>query len=269
MTIDETAQYIVRSRGISSPDEIDLLAIAWTLGVIVKERPLTGCEARIIGDGNRAIVTVNSDSNLERRRFSLGHELGHWQLHRGKNFQCLQQDIGNPHDKSKRLERDADVFSAGLLMPWFLFSPIAQGYAHANFKTASEIASRFMTSLTATSVRIIDADLFPALLVCHDLNKRQWFRRSRDVPSRWFPRDTLEPGSAAFSLLYGKDSVPSAPTKVDAAVWFDRPEAEEYEVIEHAIKIGEGVVLSFVELFDDGMLEDQAASRSYPAFRTW
>lgn len=267
--LEKDAEQIVKSRGISTPEELDLAAIAFTLGVTVKESPLVGCEARIIGAGERAIVTVNSKSNLERKRFSLGHELGHWQLHRGRSFLCLPQDIGNPQDKTKRLERQADSFSADLLMPWFLFRPIAASYPHANFKTVSEVAARFKTSLTATSLRLIDSNSFPALLVCHDHHGRQWFKSSRDVPSRWFPRDRVEPESTAFSLLYGKGSKPSSPAKVDATAWFDRPEAENFEVIEHTIRISEGKVLCIIELFDEEMLEDQAATRSYPAFRTW
>ncbi len=178
--IEKNAEQIVKSRGISTPEELDLSAIAYTLGVTVKESPLVGCEARIIGAGERAIVTVNSKSNLERRRFSLGHELGHWQLHRGRSFLCLPQDIGNPQDKAKSLERQADSFSADLLMPWFLFQPVAQSYSHANFKTVSEIAKRFKTSLTATSLRLIDSNSFPALLVCHDQHRRLWFKSSRN-----------------------------------------------------------------------------------------
>ena len=62
--------------GITCPSEIDIEAIAYYKDVVVKNEILTGCEARIIGIGDRAIITVNSHSNIERQRFSIGHELG-------------------------------------------------------------------------------------------------------------------------------------------------------------------------------------------------
>jgi Zn-dependent peptidase ImmA (M78 family) len=46
----------------------------------------------------RAIVTVNNASSSGRRRFSLGHELGHWHFDRGKTLVCREDEIGNhPH----------------------------------------------------------------------------------------------------------------------------------------------------------------------------
>ncbi len=69
--------------GITDPSEIDIEAIAFYKGATVKRRPLKGCEARIIGHGDKAIITVSTTSIPERYRFSIGHELGHWFKHRG------------------------------------------------------------------------------------------------------------------------------------------------------------------------------------------
>ena len=68
---------------ISSPKEIDIEAIALCLGASIKYRPLKGCEARIVGVKNKAIISINSNSHPQRNRFSIGHELGHWMKHRG------------------------------------------------------------------------------------------------------------------------------------------------------------------------------------------
>ncbi len=173
--LEKNAEQIVQIRGIKAPENIDLEAIALTLGAKVKERPLTGSEARIIGNNDKAIITLNSKSNLERKRFSLGHEIGHWQRHRGMDFACLHEDIGNPSGKTKQKEREADRFSANLLMPWFLFKPIAQSYAHVDFKAISELSSRFQTSFIATAIRFVESNVIPTIIVCHDQRKRQWF----------------------------------------------------------------------------------------------
>jgi hypothetical protein len=64
----------------SRPDTMQRLlpALAYYSGARVRTRPLDGCEARIIGVGNQAIITVNAHSPPRRKRFSIAHELGHW-----------------------------------------------------------------------------------------------------------------------------------------------------------------------------------------------
>lgn len=64
------------SIGVTYPAEIDLEAIAWTMGAKVRYRPLDGCEARIIGRDDQAIITINERSPPRRQRFSLAHEIG-------------------------------------------------------------------------------------------------------------------------------------------------------------------------------------------------
>src|SRR3990167_6984819 len=71
--------------GITSPEEIDIEAIAFHCGATILYRPLTGCAARIVGNGNNAIITVDSGSPRERQRFSAAHERGHWTDDRGKS----------------------------------------------------------------------------------------------------------------------------------------------------------------------------------------
>ena len=78
------AERLLQELGITEPNEIELDAIAHHVGACVRYRPLQGCEARIIGTGDRAIITVKSDSHPRRKRFSIAHELGHWYHHRGQ-----------------------------------------------------------------------------------------------------------------------------------------------------------------------------------------
>ena len=90
-------------------------------------------------------------------------------------------------NSSKEKEREADQFSADLLMPWFLFKPIARDFENADFNTVLELRKRFKTSESATAIRLVESDIFPTVLICHDQNKRQWFKRSNDIPRHWFP----------------------------------------------------------------------------------
>ena len=86
------AERLLRLYGIVAPGQIDLEVIAFDQGVSVKRRPLTGCEARILGRGDRAIITVDNRQSKTRQRFSTAHELGHWHHHRGKTLACRSTD---------------------------------------------------------------------------------------------------------------------------------------------------------------------------------
>ena len=69
------AERVLRDLGITVPNEIDLEAIAWHLGVQINRCDLDACEARIIGHHGRAIIRVNRSSHPRRQRYSIGHEL--------------------------------------------------------------------------------------------------------------------------------------------------------------------------------------------------
>jgi hypothetical protein len=153
-------------------------------------------------------------------------------------------------------ERVANTFAADLLMPKYLFAPIAGAYPKLNFKTVAEIARVFRTSLTATAIRLVDWGHAPALLVCHSSSGRKWFTRGPDVSSRWFPRDNLDADSFAFGILHGGRPDDTVPRRIGAEAWFDRWEAQKYEVHEQTVRTGSDEVLTLVLITDPRMLEE-------------
>lgn len=262
------AEKILKWLGITEPREIDLEAIAWTLGVRVKCRPLDGCEARIVGHNDQAIITVNSRSSPQRQRFSLAHELGHWNHHRGRILVCRADEIGSGENKWSPVERDADNYAADILMPRYIFQPIAQSYAKLTFQTVREIAGIFDASLTATAIRLVEGDHSPAILVCHGLQGRKWFCRSPSIPDRWFPQEQLDNDSYAFDTLFSQKVAETIPRKIGANAWFDRREAAEYEIREQTIRIGNGEILSLLLIDDERMLDDEdTPARRWKAHR--
>jgi Zn-dependent peptidase ImmA (M78 family) len=250
------AELILKDLGITDPKEIDLEAIAWTLGVRVKYRPLQGCEACIAGDLQRAIMTVNSRSAPRRRRFSLGHELGHWKYHRGRILVCRAEEIGGQRKGQSPLEREADRFAADLLLPLYLLKPAARQFAKLNVHMVSNISDMFETSLTATAIRLVETGLLPAILVCHGPEGRVWFTRSPDIPARWFPQEDLDTESSAFGILFANHADDRMPRKIGADAWFDRAEAQRYEILEQTVRTGGQEILSLILFQDEGMLEE-------------
>jgi len=59
-------------------------------------------------------------------------------------------------------------------------------------------------------------------------------RAHRGVPPHWFPRDDLEPTS--FGVLFACRSDDSAPRKVGADAWSDRPCAARFMVRDQVVR---------------------------------
>jgi hypothetical protein len=255
------AEQTLADLGITHPSEIDLDAIAWTLGAQVRYRPLDGCEARIIGNGDRAIITVNNRSHARRQRFSVAHELGHWRYHRGRLLECSADAIGRAGEGRPAQERTADNYAAQLLMPGYLLQPIARAHPKLTFQTIRTIADTFETSLTCTAIRLVESRHSPAILTCHGPNGRKWFTRSTDVPGRWFPRDNLDAESFAFGILFGAEQDDRNPRRIGADAWFDRWDAERFEVFEQTARTGANEILTLILITNDAMLDDQDFGR--------
>ncbi|PKP68252.1 MAG: hypothetical protein CVT83_05905, partial [Alphaproteobacteria bacterium HGW-Alphaproteobacteria-5] len=166
---------MLQSLGITDPRDIDLEAIAFDQGATVKYRPLNGCEARIVGYGTRAVITIDNRRLKSRVRFSTAHELGHWHNHRGRSLMCRPEDIGNPGRSPIDPERVADSYAADLLLPRYLFVPKAKALGKTTFEVLDKLTSEFSTSMTATAIRLVEYGPEPAMLVCHGPLGRKWF----------------------------------------------------------------------------------------------
>lgn len=242
--------------GITEPRSIDVEAIAWDEGVRVQYGDLSGCEARLVGFGDRGIVTIRKGSDERRKRFSLAHELGHWNYHRGRSFSCRAGDWIDGYSTKPPEEREADEYAADLLMPAYMFKPLARAIKCPTFDSIQDLADQFSTSLTATAIRLVDINVWPLLLVCHSTQGRAWFKRSKDIPDRWFPQKELDEDSIAFDRLFGnKDRIRSQ--KINADAWFDRRGSERFEIVEDAIRISSSQVLTILWLENDEMLEER------------
>lgn len=246
---------LLREFGVSRPDQIDLEAIAWTQNARVQYRHLHGCEARIIGAGNRAKISLKPDGNPRRRRFSLAHEIGHWQCHRGQTLMCQSDDIETGSTIGKLPERAADRFAAQLLMPEFLIRESLRGYNNRfDMVTIRAMAEDFDMSLTAAAIRLVERNTQPSLLVCHTPKGRKWFTRSPKVDQRWFPMDHLDNDSLAFDVLFEGGPEDRMLRASGADAWFDKPWADEIPIKEQTVRIYDDEVLTLLVVQDERML---------------
>lgn len=224
--------------GIAAPEEIDMEAIAEHCGATVLYEPLAGCEAYIIGHGDRAIIAVNETSNRSRQRFSAAHELGHWMRDRGTvGFSCDKRKM-SPLWRKEHPEHLANVYAADLLLPQSMFVPRAKG-KEITLDTARTLAESFQTSLTATAIRLVEHGSFPAMVVYCESGRRKWFVASSGLFLKL--REVPGPNSIAHDLLQG-NVASDRPSDVYADEWVEHHRADRYSVREHSIRSREGVL---------------------------
>jgi len=247
------AERILLGLGISDPKDIDVEAIAWSRGAVVECRPLDRCDATIVGSARRAVITVNSRGSPERRRFSVGHELGHWHHHRGRILFCAAADVENPHDGALNPERHADAFASDLILPNYLLHPRLRKIRRVTLAAAREIAEEYQASLTATLIKIVQSDQFPLIVVCHSKTKRRWFRRAAVVPGWWFPLEQLDRESFAADMLLNGAAEQTWPRKIGAEAWFGFRNCDRYEVEEQSFMLRGDEVLTVLNIPANGL----------------
>lgn len=102
-----------------------------------------------------------------RARFTIAHELGHWLMHtKGAGAHtrfCRPADVGatvREITSSKRLEREANLFAAELLMP----ADLVRNEAEKARLSVPALAKTFAVSAAAMQVRLEVLDLLPAYM---------------------------------------------------------------------------------------------------------
>jgi hypothetical protein len=171
----------------------------------IKALETDGFEGALLTDADktRGVILFNERSARQRKRFTIGHELGHFLIptHRG-NQQCTSKDMRESKRATERERREAEAnrFSAGLLMPrhWFVREMNRLGDADVSHVRA--LAQLFDTSLEATANRYAELTDDRCAFV---FSKDGVVRYAR--PSKQFPKlavragDTLPVGASKVS----------------------------------------------------------------------
>ena len=153
----QKGESLVRELNIDSLP-VDPFAIAANCNILVKPKGdnEAGVSGMLLRHGNDfGILYTTHISSKGHQRFSVGHELGHYFLeghidHVFSNGETHASRAGFVSDDP--YEREADHFSAGLLMPSTLFNRTIN-HTKMGLASVESAASLCCTSLTATAIR--------------------------------------------------------------------------------------------------------------------
>ncbi|MBT8369251.1 MAG: ImmA/IrrE family metallo-endopeptidase [Deltaproteobacteria bacterium] len=245
------AASIIQDRRIRYPSEIFVRDIAMSLGALVRERELQGCEARLVRKGDIGIISVNSLIPEEgRKRFAIAHEIGHFMLHTGTQLILCSEDDMHVWKENKAQEMEANEFAASLLMPYEIFIKFMK-IGQPTLDIISEIAKRFRTTLTATALRYVGISKEPCALVVSNDGIIRWYKKSDSFNFHVKVREKLSFDTHAFDFFDGV-SLPEKPDSVPARAWLAGEIDEEAELFEQSLSLGSyGVVLSLLWICDD------------------
>lgn len=120
----------------------------------------------ILWYNNRYDIGMPEGQHHPRTRFSIAHELGHFYLYHHRGY---LMGGGIPHasfadfSADNLMEREADAFAAGLLMPGPLLGHVNN--VEPTFDHIERMATEFDVSLTCAAIRCIRSSDFPCEIV--------------------------------------------------------------------------------------------------------
>ena len=165
MSMERRAEQLLLRAGVDTIP-VPLGQVAVHLGIKIELTDLgEDCSAVLVRNGDRAVIGVNKDHYINRRRFSIAHEIGHFVLHEGNtyvdkgyriNFRDLESGSG-----TKQEEMQANAFAAALLMP---AKRVRDAFKQQPFDLTSDdslkmLAKTFKVSTQAMAYRLVNLQL--------------------------------------------------------------------------------------------------------------
>jgi Zn-dependent peptidase ImmA (M78 family) len=221
---ERAARKLLDELGISHPMETSLENIAWLRGALVRDTPLVGAQGRSCRVGKRAIISVSDQIDYApRRRYVIGHELGHLEIHKDENqlVLCESEQISEGHDNgyAAGTEREANAFASELLMPRALWTKRVD-VRTPNLEVVSTLSNEFAVSYTAAAIRF--AKLCPercAAVFCQK-NRVTWAAVGPDF-GYGIRRDIKLSTYTLASDYFRKGEVGRAQETVQADAWIE------------------------------------------------
>lgn len=154
----------------------------------VVERNMPGCMGALVCSETlprQWAIMYHTGQSPGRRAFTIGHELGHYVLHRQMIETDAAFELGIYCDEASvvrregvGLEQEADVFAAALLMPLHDFRRQLPAKTRPDFEMLSRLALRYGVSLTAAVLRWLEYTETRAMLVVSNEGFACWARSS-------------------------------------------------------------------------------------------
>jgi len=203
----------------------------------IVERNIPGCVGALVYGEARPrqwAIMYHVGQSEGRRSFTVGHEFGHYILHR----QLIEEDrrfnggiYCNENAVVRRdgsgIEQEADEFAAALLMPLHDFRRQLPAKARTDFETLGRLAKRYGVSLTAAILRWLEYTETRAIMLVSNEGFAHWAKPSKAalMSGRFIrTRNTVfELPDKAFATRRDYSDTALDGVVQQAGVWFPEP----------------------------------------------
>ncbi len=122
------AQKILKEFGIECPKDFSVEDLIHARDIILQEKRISNSDGRIVFGKEKTIISINSEIKYTgRKRFTLAHELGHFELHHIQNTHLEDNSLTLDYFKNGGQEYEANQFATELLMPSEAFINFTKG----------------------------------------------------------------------------------------------------------------------------------------------
>jgi hypothetical protein len=171
---------------IEAPVPLDRIAEAVGIVEVIGQRT-DGFEGVLITDTakSKGSIAYNDSSPLERRRFTIAHELGHFLLPlHGANAQCAKADLGilQTKDPNRAREAEANRFAASLVMPKKLFVRDIRRLGAPETGHIAKLAADYQVSKEAAARRYTDLCDHTCAVIFSHRGKLRYSCRTKNFP---------------------------------------------------------------------------------------
>lgn len=258
------------------PIPVPIEDLARTVGISEIHRMATqNFEGGLITQPERrdGVILVNGAANRLRQRYTIGHELGHFLISAHEpgatgQFTCSKADMSvrkaDREDRHKRMEAEANRFSAGMLMPLPQFKADMHSQGAPDLKNVVALAARYDVSKEAAAIHYstYHHDICAIVLSQNDIIRRIY------KPTRFpFVEATIGKPLPQNSLSVGRQNGPSEWDEVDRGVWLASLERPSL-INEQALSLANGWKMTML-VVDENEDESEGEDELRDTFDVW
>lgn len=270
---------ILKISDLPIPVPIDELALMLDI-ISIENLETEGYEGGLLTNAEKSegIILVSKSSLLQRRRFTIGHELGHFlcPFHKplsDDQFLCSSDDMRlTLANNANRMEVEANRFAAFLLMPLPHFRDDLRRHKGVDIEHILTLARRYETSKEATARRYVDVQDESCAIIISQNGKVLRFHKGEGFPYLDVKGGIPVPhGSLTSKTDHLTRGVPSDSEEQDGNIWLSAQRGRRTPMIyEQVLPQKNGYCLTLLSLAEDveELEEEEELEKSWtPRFK--
>jgi hypothetical protein len=253
------AAALIEQSGIAS-GRVPIREIALASDIVeIKEEPGLSFEGVLVTtpDKHSGSMMIRQDRIETRKRFSIGHELGHFligsHVPSDSRFQCTIRDMGiqsfGKSDRAARMEVEANQFAAEVLMPPKFVSRWMATRREVDIAHVLDLSDEFDVSKESAARRFKDFAHEPVAFVFSKDGRVRYSLRHGDFPRIGPGKGDQVPHASITAQFGGGPAKCSQLEEVERDTWI--AEGGRTPICEQVLVQSEGHRLTMLALLDD------------------